>query len=123
MIKKIDKLTILVDSQEEAKKFWTEKLGFEVIFEQEMAPGMTWLEVAPIGENNTTLVIYSKELMLKQNLAVADHPLVMFKSDNPQKDWEQLKDKGVEVTEIQNMPYGTMFSFKDNDGNSYMIRN
>ena len=123
MIKKIDKLTIFVSSQEEAKKFWTEKLGFTVMFEQEVAPGMTWLEVVPPGENNTTLVIYSKEMMLKQNPAVVHHPLVMFKSDDPEQEWQQLKDKGVEVGELQKMPYGTMFDFKDNDGNSYMIRN
>ena len=122
MIKKIDKLTIFVSSQEEAKKFWIEKLGFAVMFEQEIAPGMRWLEVAPKGDSNTTLVIYSKEMMLKQNPSTVNHPLIMFKSDNPEKDWQQLKDNGVEITAIEKMPYRTMFSFKDNDGNSYMIK-
>ena len=122
MIKRMDKLTIFVSSQEEAKFFWTEKLGFVIMLEQEMTPEMKWIEVAPIGENNTTLVIYSKELILKQNSALVNHPVVMFKSDDPEKDWQILKDKGVEVTEIEKMPYGTMFSFKDNDDNSYTVR-
>ena len=123
MIKRIDKLTVFVSSQEEAKKFWTEKLGFVVTFEKEMAPGTNWLEVAPIGEDNTTLILYSKEMMLKQNPSAVNHPLVMFKSDDSEKEWQQLKDNGVEVAELQKMPYGTMFDFKDNDGNSYLIRN
>lgn len=123
MIKRIDKITIFVSSQEEAKKFWTEKLGFVITFEQEMGPGMKWIEASPVGENNTTLVLYSKEAMQKQNPAVVHHPLVMFKSDNPEEEWKSLNEKGVEVTDIQKMPYGTMFSFKDNDGNTYMVRN
>ena len=33
-----------------------------------------------------------------------------------------LKEKGVEVSEIMTMPYGKMFSFKDQDGNDYLVR-
>lgn len=33
-----------------------------------------------------------------------------------------MKENGVEVDELQVMPYGKMFSFKDQDGNSYLLR-
>lgn len=47
MIKKIGKITIYVNNQEEAKAFWTEKLNFVIKLEQPMGPNMTWLEVGP----------------------------------------------------------------------------
>ncbi len=33
-----------------------------------------------------------------------------------------MKENGVEVGELQVMPYGKMFSFKDQDGNAYLLR-
>lgn len=47
MIKKIGKITIYVNNQEEAKAFWTEKLNFVIKLERPMGPNMTWLEVGP----------------------------------------------------------------------------
>ena len=35
---------------------------------------------------------------------------------------KEMKENGVEVGELQVMPYGKMFSFKDQDGNAYLLR-
>lgn len=48
MINQIGKITLYVNDQEEAKKFWTEKMEFVVKFEAQMGPNMTWLEVGPV---------------------------------------------------------------------------
>lgn len=34
----------------------------------------------------------------------------------------EMKEKGIKVTDIMVMPYGEMFTFYDQDGNSYLIR-
>lgn len=122
MITRLEKVTVYVNSQEEAKAFWLEKMRFVVALEQAMGQGMTWLEVAPAGENQTSLILYSKELMLKTRPEMVSHPGVMFACDDPEALWHELKEKGVEVDELQRMPYGTMFNFKDPDGNAYMVR-
>ena len=62
----IAKVTIYVNNQEEAKQFWTEKMGF-VCHEQPMGPHFKWMEVRPKEAEKTSFVIYEKELMLKQN--------------------------------------------------------
>ena len=67
MISRIEKVTVYVDSQEAARRFWIEKIGFVVALEQPMGPGMTWLEVGPKGEGLTTLVLYPKQAMTQQN--------------------------------------------------------
>ncbi|MBI2853148.1 MAG: VOC family protein [Chloroflexi bacterium] len=122
MITGIEKVTVYVNSQEEAKKFWTEKMGFILTFEQEMAPGLKWMEVAPRKDCPTSLVLYSKESMRREHPELVAHPSVMFAATDIENLWKTLKSKGVEVSEIQSLPYGKMFNFKDNDGNPYLIR-
>ena len=70
MINKIGKITIYVNNQEEARKFWTEKLNFVVKFERQMGPNMTWLEVGPSENEFTTFVLYDKKMMQAQNPSI-----------------------------------------------------
>ena len=123
MIRKIGKITIYVNNQEEARKFWTEKLNFVVKFEQQMGPNMTWLEVGPSEDSFTTFVIYEKNLMLAQNpQANVGHPNIILSTDDIESTYNEMKTNEVEVGEIMKMPYGSMFKFKDMDGNDYLVR-
>ena len=123
MIKEIGKITIYVNNVEEAKKFWLEKMNFIIKFEAEMGPGFKWLEVGPTKEAFTTFVIYNKEMMAKQNpQANVGHPNIILSTTNIESTYSKMKENGVDVDEIKTMPYGSMFSFKDQDGNAYLIR-
>ncbi len=122
MITRLNKVTVYVKSQEEAKKFWIDKVGFVLSFEQQMGPNMKWIEVSPKGQNLTSLVLYSKEAMQQQNPGMVAHPSVMFATDDIRSTWKDLKARGVDVADIQVLPYGKMFNFKDNDGNPYLVR-
>lgn len=122
MIDRIGKVTVYVNNQEKAKKFWTEKINFKVKFEQPMGPNMKWLEVGP-KENDTTLILYDKSLMQHQNpSANTSHPSVILSTPHIDSTYNEIKSKGVEVGELKNMPYGKMFSFKDQDENEYLVR-
>ena len=123
MINKIGKITIYVNNQEEAKKFWVEKVNFVVKFEQAMGPSMTWLEVAPNTDEFTTFILYDKNLMIKQNpMTNVSHPLIILSTKDIDNAYKKMKENLVEVGELKVMPYGKMFSFKDQDGNEYMLR-
>lgn len=123
MINKIGKITVYVNNQEEAKKFWTEKLNFVVKFEQAMGPTMKWLEVGPSTDEFTTFVLYDKNLMKAQNPSTnVEHPSILLSTTDIENAYEEMKAKEVEVGELMKMPYGKMFSFKDQDGNEYLLR-
>jgi lactoylglutathione lyase len=123
MITKIEKVTIYVESQEEAISFWTEKMGFVLTFEQPMGPNARWIEVSPTGDTNlTSLVLYSKPMMLQQSPETVSHPSIIFATTDIEALWETLSANEVEISEIQQLPFGKMFDFKDNDGNPYMVR-
>lgn len=123
MINKIGKITIYVNNQEEAKEFWTKKMNFVVKLEQPMGPNMKWLEVGPSEDSFTTFLIYEKNLMLAQNpQANVGHPNIILSTDDIESTYNEMKTNEVEVGEIMKMPYGSMFKFKDMDGNDYLVR-
>ena len=123
MINKIGKITIYVNNQEEAKEFWTKKMNFVVKLEQPMGPNMKWLEVGPSEDAFTTFIIYEKNAMLAQNpQANVGHPNIILSTDDIESTYNEMKTNEVEVGEIMKMPYGSMFKFKDMDGNDYLVR-
>jgi lactoylglutathione lyase len=123
MINKIGKITLYVNNQDDAKKFWTEKLNFVVKFEQQMGPNMKWLEVGPSESEFTTFILYDKNAMRSQNPSTnVEHPSILLSTTDIESSYNQMKENGVEVGELMIMPYGKMFSFKDQDGNDYMLR-
>ncbi|GAA0321323.1 VOC family protein [Bacillus carboniphilus] len=122
MINKIGKITVYVQDQEQAKDFWLNKMGFVLKFEQQMGPNAKWIEVGPSEDEFTTLILYSKSLMEKQNPSAVAHPSILFSTTDIESAYEKMKQNGVEVEEMMRMPYGTMFKFNDQDGNSFMLR-
>ena len=94
-----------------------------VKLEQPMGPTMKWVEVGPSEDAFTTFVLYEKKMMQLQNPATnLGHPSILLSSKDVHKTYEQFKEAGITVGEMMSMPYGTMFTFQDQDGNSYMVR-
>ncbi|AND38076.1 VOC family protein [Cytobacillus oceanisediminis] len=122
MINKIGKITVYVEDQEQAKDFWLSKMGFVLKLEQPMGPNAAWIEVGPSNDEFTTLVLYSKEAMEQQNPSAVAHPSILFSTSDIEAAYEQMKQNGVEVEDMLKMPFGTMFTFKDQDGNNYLLR-
>lgn len=123
MINKIGKITIYVNNQETAKEFWTKKMNFVVKLEQPMGPNMTWLEVGPSEKEFTSFVIYDKNLMISQNPeANVSHPNIILSTDDIESTYNEMKSKDIAVEDLMIMPYGKMFTFKDQDNNQYLVR-
>ncbi len=121
MISHIGKITVYVESQPVARQFWVDKVGFHVTAEQQ-AGSILWLEVAPPGEQKTSLVLYDKATMIAANPEAIAHPAIIFEAIEIENFWNHLRANGVEVGELQLFSHGKMFNFKDPDGNEYMVR-
>ncbi|XJZ27826.1 VOC family protein [Bacillota bacterium Lsc_1132] len=122
MINKIGKITIYVNDQGQAKDFWLNKMGFVLKLEQPMGPNASWIEVGPSEDEFTTLVLYSKAAMEQQKPSKVAHPSILFSTTNIESAYEKMKQNGVEVEALLRLPFGTMFTFKDQDGNEYILR-
>jgi lactoylglutathione lyase len=119
MIKKIATAAVYVEDQERASRFWTEKMGFDLRTKNEMAPGIYWIEVAPPGAESA-LVLYPRRMM--QDWESRKRSIV-FLCDDARKAYVELSAKGVNFTEEpKTMPFGTFVSFKDDDGNEFLLK-
>lgn len=119
---KIGKITLYVEDQEKAKEFWIDNIGYELKIEQAMGPDAKWIEVGSKDQGLPTLVLYSKSMMEQQKPSNVCHPTILFTTTNIDSSYEKMKQNGVKVGELQKMPYGNMFTFYDQDGNEYLLR-
>jgi len=122
MINKVGQIMLYVNNQNEAKEFWTEKVGFSVISEQDNGQGMKWIEISPTEEAETKIILHNKELIAKMqpelNLGT---PSLMFFSKDIDKLYNDLLNKNVIVGEMVNMPSGKVFNFADNENNYFAV--
>ncbi|MGG0668578.1 VOC family protein [Lederbergia citrisecunda] len=122
MIHKIGQIMLYVNNQDEAKQFWTEKIGFTVISEEDNGQGMRWIEIAPTAQAETSIVLHNKELIakLQPELNLQTPSLLLF-TENLDALYEELKSKQVKVGELVTMPTGRVFNFADNEDNYFAV--
>jgi lactoylglutathione lyase len=119
MITKIGTVAVYVEDQQQAKTFWTEKVGFDLVRETPMGPGSYWLEVAPKGAESA-LVIYPKKMMTNWSEL---KPSIVFLCDDIEATYERMRANGVAFEgELQKMQWGTFATFQDEDGNSFLLK-
>jgi lactoylglutathione lyase len=122
MIKKVGQIMVYVNNQDEAVNFWTEKVGFTVISEEDNGQGMKWIEIAPTNDVETSIILHNKELIAKMqpelNLGT---PSLLFFSEDLDQLHNDLLNKDVIVGEIVNMPSGRVFNFADFEKNYFAV--
>lgn len=94
---------------ESARKFYVEKLGFEVRTEETVG-GTRWLTVGPGPQPEIEIVLMQSS---------GDRKLCgVFETDDCKSSYELMKGRGVEfVTPPEERPYGIEAVFKDDSGN------
>ncbi|WP_028543286.1 VOC family protein [Paenibacillus taiwanensis] len=122
MITKVGQIMVYVNNQDEAVKFWTEKVGFSVISEEDNGQGLRWIEIAPSKDAATSIVLHNKELIAKMqpelNLGT---PSLLFFADNLDQLYKDFADKQITVGEMVSMPSGRVFNFADEEQNYFAI--
>ena len=123
MINKVGQIMLYVNNQDEVLQFWTEKLGFSVISEEDNGQGFRWIEIAPKSDAETSIVLHNKEFIAKMQPELnLNTPSLLFYSENLDELYRDLLDKKVTVGEIVNMPSGRVFNFADNEGNYFAVK-
>jgi catechol 2,3-dioxygenase-like lactoylglutathione lyase family enzyme len=97
------RLTLRVDNQDEAFRFYTEKLGFVKRADFPFGPGQRWLTVAPAGEPLVELVLqptawFTGEEARQHAALVGQNPTIVFQVDDCRATYDQLRQNGVEFS-------------------------
>ncbi|WP_042148268.1 VOC family protein [Paucisalibacillus sp. EB02] len=122
MFSKVGQIMLYVNDQDEAVKFWKEKLGFTVIAEENNNEGLRWIEIAPKKGVETSLILHNKDFISKMSPGLnLDTPSLMFFTDDFDQLYSNLVNKEITVGEIVNMPSGRVFNFADNEENYFAV--
>ena len=131
MITRLSHATIYVLNQEEAKQFYTEKLGFEVRTDVTME-GFRWLTVGPKTQKDLEIILMEAKPgpMMEAETAAQLRKFIekglmgagVFETNDCRATYEELKQKGVEfLSPPQERPYGIEALLKDNSGNWFSM--
>lgn len=122
MINKVGQIMLYVNNQDEALNFWTEKVGFSIIANEDNGQGMRWIEIAPTEDAGTSIILHDKKLIAKMSPELnLDTPSLMFFSDNFDELRSNLLNKNIKVGEVVNMPSGRVFNFADSEENYFAV--
>ena len=132
MIKRMSHTTIYVNNQEEARKFYTEKLGFEVRTDATMDGGFRWLTLGLKDQPELEFALMEPKagMLMDEETASQLRAIIakgvlgagVFDTDNCRATYEELKSRGVEFKgPPAERPYGIEALFKDNSGNWFSL--
>ncbi len=122
MITKLNHVTIWVRDQEEAKRFYVETLGFKVkTDDRATVPGYRWLTVMPAHQKELEIVL-GLATEAEQIDKIGKQGTWVLSSDNLQKDYENLKARGVKMRSgPRQNPWGMDFVLEDLYGNTFDV--
>lgn len=133
MLKQLTHAQVWVTDQDEALKFYTEKLGMEVR-EDVTVPELgnfRWLAVGVPGQDvSITLMAVPGPPVFDEETRAAIHELLakgasgglFFSTEDCQASYEEMKARGVEFAqEPTEQPYGIDAGFRDPSGNHFRM--
>ena len=116
MIFRLELVTVPVADVDRAKAFYVERAGFSVAQDHQVDAEHRFVELMPPGSPCSialTAGYVDSEPGSVQGLQV--------NVDDADSAHAYLRDRGVEVSEIQTYPWGRFFFFKDLDGNGWSV--
>jgi catechol 2,3-dioxygenase-like lactoylglutathione lyase family enzyme len=131
MLKAITHVNVWVRDQDEAREFYTQKLGFEVREDVTVAEmgNFRWLTVGPPGQPELQMILMQPDAFpaspdtiakLEDVVAKGAGGGVIFEVEDCRATYEELKAKGVEIVqEPTEQFYGIDAAFRDPSGNQH----
>ena len=124
MFNKIGTVSLYVQDQQRAKKFYTEMLGFELRIDAELHPGAPtrWISVAPKGSQTDLILYVPDENWEHYKGVVGKSQSITLDVSDIQKLVSDLKTKGVKFRgEVDVQPWGSSIFLEDSEGNHVLL--
>jgi predicted enzyme related to lactoylglutathione lyase len=114
---KLELIPVPVSDVERAKAFYTEKAGFNLDNDVTVKEGLRFVQLTPPGSACSMAIgegLTEMEPGSLQGLQVV--------VDDVDAAREELAGRGVEVSEVQEFPWGRFVFFSDPDGNGWAVQ-
>jgi catechol 2,3-dioxygenase-like lactoylglutathione lyase family enzyme len=122
-VRKISQVALLVSDYDEAIRFFTQALAFELLEDTALADGKRWVRVAPPGGSGAALLL-ARAAAPAQRLAVGNQSggrvFMFLNTDDFYRDYGHMKAHGVHfMEEPRHEAFGTVAVFLDLYGNKW----
>jgi predicted enzyme related to lactoylglutathione lyase len=131
---KVSVAQLWVHDQDEALKFYTQKLGMEVRVDATLSEmgDFRWLTVGPVGQPEISIVLMpvpgppvmdaETAAQVRDLMSKGFAGTVFLTTDDCRATYEELKGRGVEFSEEpEDRPYGIDCGFRDPSGNALRL--
>lgn len=123
MTQRISQVSLLVREYDEAIRYFTGSLGFQVLEDTPLADGKRWVRIAPRGGEGTAILL-ARASTPGQQLAVGNQTggrvFMFLDTDDFDRDYSQMRSWGVRFTEEpRHEEYGKVVVFLDLYGNKW----
>lgn len=117
----IANVALVVSDYDEAIRFYTEKLGFQLVEDTPLSETKRWVVVAPPGSSECRLLLAqasSAEQQTRVGNQTGGRVFLFLHTDDFWRDYRSMLQKGIRfVREPSEEPYGTVAVFEDLYGN------
>ena len=121
MKQRLAHIAIVVNDYDEAIKFYTEKLHFDLVEDTQLSEIKRWVLVRPKGGDSCCLLLAkaaSEEQLSRVGNQTGGRVFLFLHTDSFKKDYQNLLDHKIEIVrQPQREEYGTVAVFKDLYGN------
>ena len=114
---KLELVAIPVSDVDRAKAFYTERVGFHADHDQTVSDDMRFVQLTPPG--SACSIALGKGIVEGQPGSAKGLQLVVADADAAHA---ELSGRGVDVSDVQDLPWGRFVFFEDPDGNRWSVQ-
>ena len=114
---KLELVAVPVSDVDRAKRFYTEQVGFNPDHDHQVSDDLRFVQLTPPG--SACSIALGTGLTDAQPGSVTGLQLVVSDIDAARA---QLAERGVEVSQVQDFPWGRFVFFADPDGNRWSVQ-
>jgi predicted enzyme related to lactoylglutathione lyase len=105
-MRSVEVIMLPIKDRQKAKEFYL-KLGFQIVIEAIDPHGEPWIQMG-LPDGNTTI-------------SLAGFHALICETDDIEQEIKELKEKGIDVGNIDDTPFGKFAWLKDLDGNGVCL--
>jgi catechol 2,3-dioxygenase-like lactoylglutathione lyase family enzyme len=121
---RLELITVPVSDVDRAKEFYVERAGFNADHDHRVQEGLRFVQLTPPGSACSISIGEGLTDMTPGLTEMAPGSLqgLQLVVDDIEEAREKLAGGGVEVSEVQDFPWGRFVFFKDPDGNGWAVQ-
>jgi catechol 2,3-dioxygenase-like lactoylglutathione lyase family enzyme len=114
---RLELVPVPVSDVDRAKSFYTDKIGFNADHDHQVSDEIRFVQLTPPG--SACSIALGSGIVVTPPGSVQGLQLVV---DDVRAARAELAERGVEVSEVQEFPWGSFVFFKDPDGNGWSVQ-